>query len=257
MTSRHVLILGGTGDARLLAARLARRGDLRITLSLAGRTQAPLAQAGEVRSGGFGGAEGLAAWLRESRVDALVDATHPFATRMSQNAVQAARMTGVPLVVLSRPQWEPVEGDRWIDAGDVAEAAELLGPGRRTVFLAIGRQELAAFAAQPQHRYVVRSVDAVDDALRLADAHYILDRGPFAEPDERMLFEREGIEVVVAKNSGGDATYGKIAAARSLNLPVIVVRRPHSDTGQAVLADVDAVIARVAHVLGLPAERGE
>lgn len=256
MTSRHVLILGGTGDARQLAERLAARRDLRITLSLAGRTKAPLAQAGDVRTGGFGGADGLARWLDDNHVGALIDATHPFAARMSQNAVAAANAAGIPLIVLARPQWERSAGDRWIDAEDVADAARLLGDVRQTVFLAIGRQELAPFTAEPQHRYIVRSVDAVDDSLRLADARYILDRGPFAEADERRLFECEGVEIVVAKNSGGDATYGKIAAARALGLPVVMVRRPQP-TGVPAVASIDEAIAMLDHVLDLAADRGE
>lgn len=256
MTSRHVLILGGTGDARQLAERLTARRGLRITLSLAGRTKVPLAQAGDVRTGGFGGADGLARWLLDNHVDTLIDATHPFAARMSQNAVAAANAAGIPLIVLARPQWERGAGDRWIDAEDTADAARLLGDVRQTVFLAIGRQELAPFAAAPQHRYIVRSVDAVDDSLRLADARYILDRGPFAEADERRLFEREGVKIVVAKNSGGDATYGKIAAARALGLPVVMVRRPRP-TGVPTVASIDEAIWVLDHLPGLPADRGE
>lgn len=254
MTSRHVLILGGTGDARQLAERLAERGDLRVTLSLAGRTTAPLAQAGEVRVGGFGGVEGLTRYLREERIDTLVDATHPFAARMSQNAVAAAQITGVPLIVLARPQWEKVPGDRWIEASDIPDAARLVGDERKTVFLAIGRQELVPFAACPQHRYIVRSIDAVDAAL--LDAEYILARGPFGEADERELFVRHGVDIVVAKNSGGDATYGKIAAARALGIPVVMVRRPQP-SGAAGVGSIAEVIAALDHVLILPAERGE
>lgn len=254
MTSRHVLILGGTGDARQLAERLAARGDLRITLSLAGRTAAPLAQAGDVRTGGFGGADGLARWLRDNHVDVLVDATHPFAARMSANAVAAARDTGIELIVLDRPAWVRATGDRWIDAKDVAEAARLIGNERKIVFLAIGRQELAPFAARPQHHYIVRSVDAVDAAL--PDAEYILARGPFDEADERDLFRRHGVDIVVAKNSGGGATYGKIAAARDLHIPVVLVRRPQP-TGAPTVASIDEAISALDHALALPAERGE
>lgn len=254
MTSRHVLILGGTGDARQLAERLAKRGDLRITLSLAGRTRAPLALAGEVRTGGFGGADGLSRWLRDNDVDLLVDTTHPFAAQMSANAVSAAQATGIPLIALDRPAWLQTPGDRWIEANDVADAAHLLGDVRQTIFLAIGRQELAPFAAQPQHRYIVRSVDAVE--ADLPDAAYILARGPFDEAGERELFLRHGIDIVVAKNSGGAATYGKIAAARELNIPVVMVRRPQA-IGAPTVGSIDEVIAALAHALGLPAERGE
>lgn len=254
MTTRHVLILGGTGEARKLAERLSVREGLRITLSLAGRTATPLLPAVAVRSGGFGGAEGLAGWLRASHADALVDATHPFAARISANAVLAARDVGVPLIVLERPAWQRVAGDVWIEVDSMAAAVAALGEARRSVFLAIGRQELAPFLAAPQHRYVVRSVDAVDAGL--PDAEYILARGPFAEADERALLLRHGVEIVVAKNSGGDATYGKIAAARDLNIPVVMVRRTPS-SGAAGVANIEEAVAALGHALGLPAERGE
>lgn len=254
MTSRHVLILGGTGDARQIAGRLARRADLRVTLSLAGRTETPLAQAGDVRTGGFGGAAGLMRYLRDQHVDLLLDATHPFAARISANAVAAAADAGIPLVVLDRPAWNRQDGDVWIEVDSVAAAAAELCGARRAVFLAIGRQELAPFQSAPQHRYIVRSVDAADTVL--PDAEYILARGPFGEAEERELLIRHGVDIVVAKNSGGDATYGKIAAARSLALPVIMVRRPPG-TGAPTVGSIDKAVAAIGHALGLPVERGE
>ncbi|MCT7377671.1 cobalt-precorrin-6A reductase [Chelativorans salis] len=256
MDPRHVLILGGTGEARQLAEALVRKGDLRVTLSLAGRTAAPRAQAGEVRSGGFGGAEGLARYLRENSVGLLVDATHPFAARISENVARAAEEVAVPLVSLERPPWQAVDGDRWIEAESIAGAARLLGEQPHIVFLAIGRQELAPFAALPQHSYVVRSVDPVEPAAAPSNAHFILERGPFDEAAERVLFEKNGVEVIVAKNSGGKATYGKIAAARMLGLPVIMVCRPRPPTGDAV-ATVEEAMGRIRHLVRLPAERGE
>ncbi len=256
MAIPHVLILGGTGEARALARRLAARGDVRVTLSLAGRTGNPLPQAGEVRVGGFGGAQGLADWLRAEHVDVLADATHPFAARISANAVDAAGAAGVPLVRLERPQWERHTGDRWVDARDMEHAVALLGDTPRTVFLAIGRQEVDCFAASPQHRYIVRSVEPVDAADRIAGAHYILDRGPFPEAAEHALLSAHGVEIVVAKNSGGDATYGKIAAARQLGLPVVMVARPKPPLAGAA-ASVDGALARILDHAGLPADRGE
>ena len=227
-----------------------------MTLSLAGRTAAPLAQAGEVRSGGFGGAEGLAVWLRAHAVDVLADATHPFAARMSANAITASQASGIPLVVLRRPAWQRQSDDRWIDAGTVAEAARLLGDQPRTVFLAIGRQELAPFKAYPQHKYVVRSVDPVAAGNALPGATYILDRGPFTEMAERQLLLTHRVDVVVAKNSGGDATYGKIAAAREMEVPVVMVGRPSLDAAETV-ARVGDALAQIHHLAGLPAKRGE
>ena len=224
---RHlVLILGGTTEARVLAQRLAARPELSVTLSLAGRTRAPAAQPVPVRVGGFGGAEGLAAYLRENRVALLIDATHPYAARISRNAAEAARLTATPILALRRPPWTRVEGDLWREVDTVAEAVVALGAEPRRVFLALGRQEARAFEAAPQHRYLVRSVDPIAPPLALPHVRTITARGPFDETAERALLAAERIELVVAKNSGGAATYGKIAAARGLGIEVVLVRRP-------------------------------
>ena len=247
------MILGGTGDARQLAERLSARDDLRITLSLAGRTKTPLPQAVRTRVGGFGGVDGLAEYIRADRVDLLVDATHPFAARISANAFAAAQMAETPLIVLDRPAWEKAEGDRWIEVDDVAAAAAALGDAAKTVFLTIGRQELAPFADHPQHRYVVRSVDPAD--VTLPNSTVILDRGPFDAEAEEALMSAHRVEIVVSKNSGGDATYGKILAARRLGLPVIMVKRPRPSGAQTV-ASIQAVENWIdAHVAAF-AERG-
>jgi precorrin-6A/cobalt-precorrin-6A reductase len=255
MNVPHVLILGGAGEARRLSERLVATSRLRVTLSLAGRTKSPLPQAGTVRTGGFGGADGLTVWLGENAVDIVVDATHPFAARISANAEAATRRTGVPLIVLERPVWRAIEGDVWIEAASIAESAALIGDKPKTAFLAIGRQDLAPFRAYPEHRYVVRSVDPVDPEDRMPNATYILDRGPFTEADEIRLLEEKRVDIVVAKNSGGDATYAKIAAARALALPVVMVRRPSERRADA--ATVEEALAKVLHLAALPAERGE
>ncbi|MCT8997094.1 cobalt-precorrin-6A reductase [Chelativorans intermedius] len=255
MDPRNVLILGGTGEARLLAEALAKEAALRVTLSLAGRTASPRPMAAHVRIGGFGGADGLARHLRQEGIGLLVDATHPFAARISENAERAAALAGVPLVVLERTPWQPVAGDRWREAASVAEAASLLGARPRRVFLAIGRQELAPFAACPQHFYLVRSVDPVAAEAAPANARFILERGPFDIAAERALLEEHRIDMVVAKNSGGEATYGKIAAARALRLPVIMVRRPRA-TPPGAAASVGQAAARIRHLAALPEERG-
>jgi len=221
---KRILILGGTTEARQLAGKLAIRHD--VTLSLAGRTENPVAQGVPVRTGGFGGAEGLAHYLRGNRVDLLIDATHPYAAQISANAAKAARLANVPAIALRRPAWVQQPGDRWTPVGSAAEAAGLLGPRPRKIFLALGRQELAPFEAVPQHTYLIRSVDPVEPPLAVPGATYILARGPFSEAGDRALLETHGIDAIVSKNSGGEATYGKIAAARALGIEAFLIQRP-------------------------------
>jgi precorrin-6A/cobalt-precorrin-6A reductase len=245
---RHVLILGGTTEARLLAERLATRRGLEVTLSLAGRTAQPAPQPVPVRLGGFGGSEGLAAYLLNEHIHALVDATHPYAARISTNAAKAALITKVPLVSLVRPAWVPSVGDDWVQVADVSAAVSALGAASRRVFVALGRKEIVPFAAAPQHRYLIRSVDPVDPPLAVPHATYITARGPFSEVDERKLLLAHDIEIVIGKNSGGRATYGKIAAARALGLPVIMLARPTIPAAPSV-ATVDEAIAWLDHAL--------
>jgi precorrin-6A/cobalt-precorrin-6A reductase len=223
---RRILILGGTTEARRLAERLVERVDVEVTVSLAGRTTAPAAHAAPVRSGGFGGAEGLGRYLTAERVDALVDATHPYAAIISANAADAAAATRVPLLALRRPPWVPLPADRWIEVADAAAAVQALGEAPRRVFLALGKSEVRTFARAPQHYYLVRSVEPIDPPLAVPHASYVTGRGPFTEADDRALLAGHAIDLVIAKNSGGTATYGKIAAARALGLPVILLRRP-------------------------------
>ncbi|WP_329184926.1 cobalt-precorrin-6A reductase [Streptomyces sp. NBC_01428] len=240
--SPHVLVLGGTTEARELAAELTARPGVRVTTSLAGRVARPSAVEGDVRTGGFGGADGLARWLREHRVDVLVDATHPFASGITANAARAATATGVPAVVLRRPGWQAGPGDRWHEAGSLTEAAALLpGLGRR-VFLTTGRLGLAAFAHLSGPHFLVRSVEAPDPPLP-PDTEVLLARGPFTLDDERALLLRHRIDVLVTKDSGGAATSAKLTAARDLALPVVVVRRPPLPDGVSAVADVPSALA--------------
>jgi precorrin-6A/cobalt-precorrin-6A reductase len=251
----RVLILGGTTEARALGERLAKRGGLDVTLSLAGRTAAPVPHAVPVRVGGFGGAAGLADYLVAEHVDALIDATHPYATIISENAIAAARQTAVPFMTLRRPPWTAVAGDRWIEANDAKAAMSAIGQERRSVFVALGRNELKPFAGAPQHRYLVRSVDPVDPPLPLPQVTYVTARGPFSEADDRALMAAHAIEVVIAKNSGGGAAYGKIAAARTLGIEVIMLRRPAAPDAPAVDTVAEA-IAWLDHALTSAAARG-
>ena len=237
----RVLILGGTSEASALARAFAGRPGLAITLSLAGRTAAPRAEPVPTRIGGFGGTDGLTRYLVEERIDRLIDATHPFAARISVNAARAAEAAGVPLLGVRRPEWTREPGDLWTNVDSVAEAVEALGPSVKAVFLTIGRQEAGAFAAAPQHAYLARSVEPLGDALRVPRLERIEARGPFDAEAEAALMCRAGIEVIVSKNAGGAATYGKIAAARALGIPVVMVRRPPKPSVPSV-ADAEGAV---------------
>jgi len=208
-----------------------------------------------LRVGGFGGAGGIVDHLARERVDALIDATHPYATVISQNAAAAAREAGVPFVVLRRPPWTPLAGDRWTEVEDTRAAVLAIGRQCRRVFVALGRNELAPFVEAPQHFYLIRSVDPVDPPLPLPRVTYITARGPFSEESDRNLMTAHRIEVVVSKNSGGNAAYGKIAAARALGIGVIMLRRPPEPAGPAV-ATVEEAIAWLDHALTSAAARG-
>ncbi|WP_327726546.1 cobalt-precorrin-6A reductase [Streptomyces sp. NBC_00487] len=232
----HILILGGTTEARRLAELLHGTPGLRLTSSLAGRVASPRLPPGEVRVGGFGGAEGLAAWLRAHGADALIDATHPFAGTMSFHAARAAATTHVPLLALRRPGWVPAAGDDWHDVGSLEEAAKQLPTLGRRVFLTTGRMGLAAFAALDDLWFLVRSVDP-PEAPHPARMEVLLDRGPFTLDGERELLRRHRVDVVVTKDSGGAATAPKLTAAREAGVPVVVVRRPPVPEGVTVVTD--------------------
>ncbi|MBS7813704.1 cobalt-precorrin-6A reductase [Roseococcus pinisoli] len=224
MTS-PLLILGGTTEARELAALLAARGADAV-LSLAGRTAKPVAMPVPVRMGGFGGVEGLVAHLREAGIRVLIDATHPYAATMSRHAAEAAARLGLPFLALRRPPWQRAPGDNWTEVADARGALAALGTAPRRVFLALGRQELAPFVEAPQHDYLIRSVDPIEPPLAVPHARYILARGPFPEAAEHALLRDARIEAIICKNSGGSATYGKIVAARALGIEVLLLRRP-------------------------------
>ncbi len=215
-----------------------------MTLSLAGVTRHPLAQPVPVRRGGFGGAAGLADYLRASATTILVDATHPFAATMSRHARQAAAaVPGVSLITVRRPPWRSQPGDRWTDWASMEAAAEALGATPRRVMLTVGQKELAPFAARPWHTYIVRSVEPPPPAV-LPGATLIAATGPFALADELALLARHRIERLVSKNSGGSATAAKLSAARQLGLPVLMIARPDPEPADAV-PDAAAALALI------------
>jgi precorrin-6A/cobalt-precorrin-6A reductase len=222
-TPQKILILGGTSEARTLAQRLCAEGH-DVTTSLAGRTVDPVPPVGAVRIGGFGGPEGLATYLRAEGFARMIDATHPFARRISENAIQAAAIAGVPLEQCLRPRWQKQPGDRWKPVPSLTAAADAL-PAGATVFLALGRQYLDAFQGRSDCRFVIRMVDPPETQLAFAD-HTLLLGKPASDPDrEADLFTAHGISHLVCRNSGGPAGYAKIIAARRLALPVIIIER--------------------------------
>ncbi len=209
--------------------------------SLAGRVRAPLLPEGAVRVGGFGGAEGLRAWIADNDVAAVVDATHPFAAAISANAAAAARDSGVPLVCLRRPTWPQRPGDRWVRVPDLVAAAETTATLGERVFLTIGRQGVDAFARQERQWFLIRAIDPPGGPLP-ARHEIILARGPFALEDESRLIAEYGIDVLVTKDSGGDQTEAKLAAAREAGIPVVVIDRPPLPQGVEVVETVAQVI---------------
>ncbi|URN04863.1 cobalt-precorrin-6A reductase [Actinomadura madurae] len=232
---RRVLILGGTAEARALAASLT---DVHVVSSLAGRVSDPRLPAGEVHIGGFGGADGLAAWLRDHRIDRLVDATHPFAERMSASAARASQMTGVPLLALRRPGWREEDGDDWRRVPSLAAAARALANDAR-VFLTTGRRSIPVFAARADAWFLARSVDPPEPPVP-SNVHVLLARGPYTVDGEHALIREHRLDVLVTKDSGGAMTRAKLTAARNAGLPVVMVDRPPLPEGVRTVDDVAA-----------------
>jgi precorrin-6A/cobalt-precorrin-6A reductase len=236
--TKRVLVLGGTGEARDLAARLADQADIEVISSLAGRTSDPVRPAGRTRVGGFGGADGLAAWLAAEAIGAVVDATHPFATAMSAAAVAATERLNVPLLVLRRPGWTAGPGDDWRRVPSLAAAAADL-PGQR-VFLTVGRTEVSVFAADGQRWFLIRSVAAPASPLP-PRAQVVTGRGPFEVAGETALMRRHAVDVLVTKDSGGALTSAKLTAARRLGLPVVMVDQPPAPDAPTVATATEAI----------------
>jgi precorrin-6A/cobalt-precorrin-6A reductase len=245
VTRGTVLILGGTGEARELAALLTPPGDLLVISSLAGRVRNPAVPAGQVRIGGFGGIDGLAGWLSEQHVSAVVDATHPFAETISGNAAAACARAGTPLLALVREPWAAGPGDAWHEVDSLAAAAQVLPSLGQRAFLTTGRQGLPAFAALAGLWFLIRCVDPPDGPLPAA-CEVILARGPYDAGTELELMRRHRVDVLVTKNSGGPLTEGKLAGARELGLPVVMVRRPPRPGGPrcASVAEAAAWVRR-------------
>ena len=219
------LILGGSTLATALASEMAAAGRPAV-LSYAGRTESPLAQPVPTRTGGFGGVGGLVTFLNENSITSVIDATHPFAVQMSTHAIEAANIAGVNLLALEPDPWAAAPGDKWACVADIEAAAVALADVAQRIFLAIGRLNLASFASQPQHHYLLRLVDRPKIPLPLPKTTVIVERGPFTLEEDVALMKTHEIDLVVAKNAGGEGARAKIDAARSLKLPVIMIERP-------------------------------
>jgi precorrin-6A/cobalt-precorrin-6A reductase len=231
----RTLILGGTGEARELAAELV-AADIDVLSSLAGRVREPRLPDGQVRVGGFGGTEGLAAFLLAEGITAVVDATHPFAGTITAHAAHAAAQAGVPLLVLRRPEWEAEPTWQLVADIDAAAAAVRDWPGE-SVFLTTGRRDLDAFAADGRHRFLVRTVDPPEGPVppRMT---LVLDRGPYTVDRESALMREHDVGLLVTKNSGGPMTAAKLQAARDLGVQVLMVQRPPLPPGCQVVTTV-------------------
>ena len=232
----------------MLAQAIAAKG-VRGTVSLAGRVARPKRTALPQRVGGFGGVAGLAAYLRAHYITDVIDATHPFAVRISHNATRACAQVGIPLIALTRPPWARQDGDRWTAVHDIPAAVAALNGAPRRVMLAVGRMHLADFAVNPQHFYLLRLVDPPDKPPSFPHHHVIVSRGPFTVEGDMALMHTHGIDLIVAKNSGGAGAYAKIAAARRLGLPVVMIDQPALPDAPypAQVHDVDAVLAWLSH----------
>lgn len=241
----RILLLGGTTEASRLAAHLAALG-VDAVFSYAGRTAAPVAQPLPTRIGGFGGAEGLAAYLASERITHVIDATHPFAAQMSRHALTACAATGTPLLAHERSPWTPAPSDRWLSVPDTGAAVAALPDAPARVFLAIGKQTLDPFAAKPQHQYLLRLVDPPEGPLPLPRCTALVAKGPFTAEGDEALLREHGITHIVAKNSGGAGAEAKLVAARTLGLPVVMIDRPalpprdRAETLDQVMAWLDA-----------------
>ena len=241
----RVLVLGGTSEARALCERLAADARFDAVLSLAGRTAAPKQVSISTRSGGFGGIDGLATYLRDQRIGVLLDATHPFAAQISANAVAASERTRVPLIALERREWKAEPGDCWQHYASVKDAIASLPAEPANVFSGLGRLSLDALSLAPQHHYVIRIIDPLIAPLPVPHATIITARGPFRTSDDIALFMDHGIEAVLAKNAGGTAAVSKIEAARALGLTVYMIARPHIPT-RTTVATVDEAFSLLA-----------
>lgn len=235
-----ILILGGTQEASELAKKAASLTNIQVKLSLAGRTSQAVAS-NNLRVGGFGGVAGLIKYLKSEKIDLLIDATHPFAAKISQNAAIAAENLQLPFLMLIRPKWESVVGDKWIEVENIPAAVEILPSLAERVFLTIGRQEVTAFSQVENIWFLMRTIEKPSSDIVLPKGLLLLERGPFDKDSEKQLLKKHNIDTIVSKNSGGNATYAKIIAAQELGIKVVMVKRPILPQGDRV-EDVETAL---------------
>jgi precorrin-6A/cobalt-precorrin-6A reductase len=255
MRTPKLLLLGGTTEASALASWLQANSEFDSLLSFAGTTRTPRPPPIAYRVGGFGGAAGLAAFLRAGGFTIVIDATHPFAAKMKRNAAEAAAIANIPLLGVLRPGWHEQQGDNWTRVPDMASAAVALGAAPQRILLTIGQKDLAAFRAAPQHHYIVRSVDPPDADSLPPSCEVIAARGPFLLADEAALLRNTGVSLMVTKDSGGTATADKLKAARMLGIRVVMVNRPLPPEGVHTVPDAESAQAWLLAHAGT--ERGE
>ncbi|MFN5873018.1 MAG: cobalt-precorrin-6A reductase [Aphanizomenon sp.] len=252
----RVLILGGIGDAVELAIKIANIPGIEVITSLAGRTREPANLPGNVRTGGFGGVRGLTNYLREMQIDLLIDATHPFANQISENAAAATQEVGIPRLMVIRPPWEKLEDDDWLEVEDNLAAATALANRAKRVFLTIGRQEIGTFAHLQDIWFLMRMIDPPNTDVIVPPGLILCDRGPFNLENEQEILLKYNIDTIVSKNSGGNATYPKIIATRKLGIKVVMVNRPPVPPGKQV-ADVDSACKWLFDKLDISLQNGK
>ncbi len=252
--TQRVLILGGTGEGIELTRRLTGRKDLAFIYSLAGRVTRPRSPEGTVRVGGFGGVEGLTSYLLMENITAVIDATHPFSVSISRNVETVCARLRLPLIVLTRPAWLKREGDLWHEVATFEEAASAVDARRGRVFLSIGRQEVSSFSACNDTWFLIRAIEEPTGTLPRCN-QILLQRGPFDLKEELQLLRDYSIDCIVSKNSGGSGTYTKIEAARLLEIPVVMVKRPAKHT-VAFVETVDEVVSKLSELSARTAQNG-
>ncbi len=245
---KNILILGGSSEAFNLAEKLENHASYHPISSLAGRTSVPRKPAGTYRTGGFGGVDGLAYYIKQETISAIIDATHPFAQKITTNASSAANQTNCPIIHISRPPWQKEKGDNWIEVDTMQEAAEKITPSHSPCFLTIGRLELSAFLNRTDIEFLCRAIeppkstDPIKQNIRIPknedqwpeNFRFIYAKGPYDYENEISLIKQQNIQSIVTKNSGGDKAKAKLDVARDLDIPVVMIKRPSPLKGMTV-----------------------